>query len=108
MMRRALWVFGWLSIIGSVADAAILAHHLILVGGGSAELMASVWDHIADHLPFLTWLRPMAVFLLPAGWADWLFALPAIGYFPVRILFSIITGSYALGWARRLRPASPC
>ncbi|NNU15812.1 hypothetical protein HK107_05695 [Parvularcula sp. ZS-1/3] len=105
LLRPSLLGFGWASFVGSVADALILSHHLILSVSGESAMMASVRDHILDHLPFLAWLIPLAQWILPEGWADWLFALPAVGYFPVRILFSIVTGTLALRWAARIKAA---
>lgn len=105
-LRAGLLGFGWLSLAGSVADVLILSYHLALVGKGEADLFASVWDHIRDHLPALAWLRDLAGWLLPADWVAWLFGLEAVVYFPVRILFSVLTGGYALRWAARIRPRS--
>jgi hypothetical protein len=64
----------------------------------------SVGEHIRIHLPFLGWLIPFADFVLPEGWAPWVFSLPAVVYFPPRILFSVVTGSWALRAAARMQP----
>jgi hypothetical protein len=103
MLRWTLLVFGWASFVGSVTDGIILTQHLVLAALGQAELMVSVGEHISTHLPFLSWLIPFADFVLPDGWAPWVFGLPAVVYFPARILFSVVTGGWALRAARRLR-----
>ncbi|MCQ8183867.1 hypothetical protein [Parvularcula maris] len=102
MLRWFLLVFGWASFVGSVTDGIILAQHLVLVALGQAELMTSVGEHIRTHLPFLSWMFPFADLVLPEGWAPWIFGLPAVVYFPPRILFSVVTGGWALRAARRL------
>ncbi len=63
----------------------------------------TVDEHLKTHLHFLYWLKDVAYFLAPDGFIDWLFNLPALAYFPVRILINLIFGWWMLLWARSLR-----
>ena len=96
-MIRALLIVGWLSIIGSVGDGAILAYAALQgVADQSVEVV------LRDHLPFLYWVKALAAAVMPVGVVAWLFALPAVVYFPARILLSLVIGWAALAGARRL------
>ena len=93
---KALVTYAVLSFIGTAADGGILAYHLVLALRGQAMLMADVLTHLQDHLPFLSWLKPLADVALGKVLSDWFFGLPAIVYFPGRMVFSIVTGWLAL------------
>lgn len=101
-MKAFLIGFGWLSAIGSIFDGAIAAWLLVLALAQGADPGLSVDAHLRAHLPFLYWIRALAEIILPTGFVGWLFALPALVYFPVRSLMSAVLGAIALRLAARL------
>ncbi|MFN3960673.1 MAG: hypothetical protein ACK4NP_12265 [Parvularculaceae bacterium] len=106
-MRRFLLAFGFLSVAGSLIDAAItlLLVGFIAVGASPADL--SVDDHVKEHLPFLYWARDVAEAVFADPFVLWLFALPALLFFPARLLVSAILGGWALKAARRMSSGVP-
>lgn len=101
-MRTLLLWFGWLSVVGSLLDGAITAFLIIQIGLGDAPVAMSVDAHLFKHLRFLYWIKDVGYFLLPDGFVDWIFALPALVYFPVRVVTSIIIGALALNAAANM------
>lgn len=101
-MRGFLTAFGWLSVAGSILDAAItlLLVHFVAIGAAPASM--TVDDHIREHLPFLYWARDVADVVLPQPFVLWLFGLAALVFFPARLVVSIVLGGWALAAARRL------
>ena len=100
-MRGFLLVFGWASLVGSIFDGAIAAILGWLIYIGSVAPDITVDTHLKEHLPFLYWVRAFADAVLPTQVVSWIFALPALVYFPVRVITSLIIGGWALGAARR-------
>ncbi len=103
MIRNFLLAFGWVSIIGSCCDGAIALMLLIQITLGTAPLDISLDAHLKDHLPFLYWVKDVARAILPANFFHWLFALPAIIYFPARIPLSVLVGNWALASGRKMK-----
>ncbi|WP_143703952.1 hypothetical protein [Luteimonas cellulosilyticus] len=103
-----LLVLGWSSFVGSIGDGAIGLYALWVVA-------ASGWDDpglqvgalLQAHLPALLWVKAVAAHVLPAHVVAWLFALPALLYFPARIVMSGLLGWWALATARTLGARSP-
>lgn len=48
------------------------------------------------------WIKQIAYYVMPQSFATWLFDLPALMYFPARILMSIVIGWWALKKAAEL------
>ena len=102
-MRRFLLVFGWLSVIGSIGDGAISLYALWVVGsGGWTDLGLQVGPLLEKHLPVLYWVKDVARFVLPASVVTWVFDLPALVYFPVRVAMGCVIGWWALAKAKRM------
>lgn len=102
-MRRFLLVFGWLSVAGSVGDGLIAVYALWIVGaGGWINLGIEVGPLLEQHLPVLLWVKDVARFVLPSGVVSWVFALPALIYFPVRVVTGCVVGWWALAAANRM------
>lgn len=101
-MRGFLLAFGWLSVIGSVVDAAIIAVLVNYVLVGKAALSMTVDAHVSEHLPFLYWARAVAEWVFPERFVAWLFGLQALVFFPARLAVSAVLGGWALQAARRM------
>jgi len=101
-MRQFLLILGWLSLVGSVFDAAIIAFLGWLVATDAATLTITVDTHLRDHLSFLYWVKGIAEFLFPQWLVVWVFDLPALVYFPIRVFSSVFVGYWALKVARRM------
>lgn len=104
MARRVLLVLAWSGLLGAMADASITAYAAWEVANSDdMGLTLTVDQHLKNHLSFLYWLKDVAYFIMPDGLVDWLFDLPALVYFPVRILVNILFGYWMLYWARSLK-----
>ena len=101
-MRTTLIVLAWLSFVGSLFDGAIALFHVGLAVTAHADWGISVYTHMQDNLPWLLWVKDIAYLVLPDEFVDWVFDLPNLVYFPVRIITSILFGWRALTVARRL------
>ena len=102
-MRRFLVVFGWLSVVGSIGDGVIALYALWLVGsGGWLSWSIEVGPLLEQHLPLLLWVKDVASFVLPVEVVAWVFALPALIYFPVRVVTGCVVGWWALAAARKM------
>jgi len=101
---KSLLVFAWLSIIGSIADGLIALYGIWLIAVEQLfHWSVSVDTFLRDGLPLLYWVKRVAELVLPEVFVEWLFALPALVYFPVRILLSLILSIIAFAVVRRLR-----
>lgn len=102
-MRSFLLFFGWASLVGSVLDVviALLALWVVADGGWSVPGL-SVDTLLRVHLPFIYWVKQVALYLLPQGFVDWILAWPALLLFPLRAVVSTLIGAWALSVARRM------
>jgi hypothetical protein len=101
-MRRFLLIVGWLSVAGSIGDGAIALYALWLVGaGGWTDPALAVGTLLEQRLPFLYWVKDVARFVLPPGVVSWVFGLPALAYFPARVVMGCAIGWWALAKAAR-------
>jgi hypothetical protein len=106
-MKRFLIILAWSGLLGAIADGTITAYaawEVATTKGMGVNL--TVDEHLRTHLHFLYWLKDVAYFLAPDRFVDWLFGLPALAYFPFRILLNLIFGWWMLRWARRLEKRS--
>ena len=101
-MRRFFLVFGWASLVGSVGDSIVGLYGLWVVGAdGWSEPGLSVDTLLRDHISFLYWVKQVAYVVLPKALVTWTFALPALLYFPIRVVVSTLLGWWALNKARQ-------
>lgn len=103
-MRKTLVVLAWSGLIGALFDAAITVYaawEVFTSPGLGVDL--SVDEHLRAHLRYLYWLKDVAYFLAPDTLIDWMFSLPALAYFPFRIVINLLFGYWMLRWARRLQ-----
>lgn len=102
-MRRFLLAFGWLSVIGSIGDGAIALYALWIVGAsGWGTLGIEVGSLLEQHLAFLYWVKDVARIVLPVSIVTWIFSLPALLYFPVRVAMGCVIGWWALSAAKKM------
>lgn len=103
-MRRFLLAFGWLSVVGSIGDGLIALFALWIVGsGGWVHADIAVGPLLEQHLPLLLWVKDVARHVLPASVVTWVFDLPALIYFPARVVIGCLVGWWALSVANRNR-----
>ena len=105
-MTRFLIFLAWSGILGAVADSLITAYAAWeVLADNDLEFDLTVDEHIRLHLPFLYWLKELGYALAPNQIIDWIFDLPALFYFPLRVLVNLIFGWIMLQWADRLKVA---
>ncbi|MEM9421539.1 MAG: hypothetical protein AAF986_03380 [Pseudomonadota bacterium] len=96
-MKRFLIILAWSSLVGAVADGAITlyaAWEIITTENIGVDL--SVDEHLRTHLSFLYWVKDVAYRLLPENIVGWLFGLPALIYFPFRIMTNMLLSWWIL------------
>lgn len=103
-MRRFLLIFGWASLVGSAVDALVILYAGWIVATGPASAGISVDDFLREHLHWIYWIKQVAYALLPDGFVRWVFGLPTLVWFSVRLVVSVLLGAWALRVARRMPP----
>ncbi|MEM8984382.1 MAG: hypothetical protein AAGC71_15225 [Pseudomonadota bacterium] len=107
-MRRLLLFIGYASIVGSIGDGALGLYALAKTTCcGSEPLHLTVNDLLQQHIPILYWIKQLAYWVLPSRIVDWVFGLPALVYFPVRVVTSAIIGLWAFKQAEKLSQQEP-
>ena len=102
-IKKGLIIFAWVSIIGSFGDGFIGLYGLILVFVDPVVTFTiSVEELIKDHINFLYWVKNIAYLVLPKNVVAWVFSMPALVYFPARVITSLFIGYYVLKFARRM------
>ena len=102
-MRLFLLILGWSSVVGSIGDGALALYALwINVMDNWTSINISVNDFIRDYVAIIYWVKQVAFYVLPETVVLWLFSLPALMYFPIRIIMSIFIGWWALTKAAQL------
>ncbi|MBQ4832297.1 hypothetical protein J8L70_03495 [Pseudoalteromonas sp. MMG010] len=105
-MRRFLLFIGYSSVIGSFGDAGLGLYALWLVASTDFVSMAiSLDEFLKNYVTYIYWVKSIAFIVMPKGVATWLFSIPALIYFPIRILMSMVIGWWALNKATKLRPS---
>ena len=99
-MRTLFILLGGMSLLGAVMDAALAALLGLVVMTGYADRGASAAASFADHWPALASVAGSAWRLGFEPAALWIFVLPALLYFPVRIILGLLTGVAALAASR--------
>jgi len=106
-MRIFLLGMGWASIGESFLAALIGLYAVWIIGSaGWSDISMSVETLLRQHIEFILWVKQVAEYVLPAGVVRWIFGLPALIYFPVRVLLSCAIGYGALFAARRMAPSN--
>lgn len=102
-MRNFLLFLGWSSVVGSFGDGAISLYVIwINFQNEWAFLYISINEFLKDYVPFIYWVKSIAFYVMPDNFVLWLFNLPALFYFPVRIIMSLLIGWWALSKAEQL------
>ena len=102
-MRRILIFLAWSGVVGAICDGAITVYAAWeVVSRDDMGIGLTVDQHVKEHLHFLYWLKDLAYILMPNDFVDWLFGLPALAYFPVRILINVLLGYWMFRWANKL------
>lgn len=102
-MKKGLIIFAWVSILGSVGDGLIALYAAYLAAFDlGVSLSISVENLIRDHINFLYWVKKIAYYVMPSNIVTWLFALPALIYFPIRVVTSIFIGWWVLKIAAKM------
>ena len=94
-MRAFLLIIGWSSFVGSIVDGGLGLYAVLVVFGG-ADSLISLDTFLSQHVAAIYWVKQLAYYVMPGRFVTWLFELPALIYFPVRILLSVAIGWWAL------------
>ncbi|NKC01768.1 MAG: hypothetical protein GKR90_25165 [Pseudomonadales bacterium] len=102
-MRKFWLSFGWMGAIGSVIDALIVIYAVMIILT-TADYGWTLSSEILfrDHLTWLYWVKQLAYLFLDADFIDWVFGLPAVVFFTVRIVVSGLMGKWAFNQAARI------
>ena len=102
-MRTFLLILGWASVVGSFGDGALGLYALwINFTNDWGLLNITVDDFLRSYVGLIYWVKQVAFYVLPENIVLWLFNLPALLYFPVRIIMSVFIGWWALAKAAKL------
>lgn len=102
-MRVFLLIIGWASVIGCFGDALLALYAVYLTFANDAVTSAISVEHfLLHHVEFIYWVKHIAVAVLSDNVAQWLFSLPALIYFPVRIVLGIAISLFAFAKANDL------
>lgn len=105
-LRLFLIFLAWSGVIGGLIDGLITLYAAWEIATDAhIGIGLTVETHISMHLPFLYFLRELGYALAPDALIDWIFALPALLYFPFRVLVNLLFGWIMLKWANRLEVA---
>lgn len=102
-LKKALIIFAWVSIFGSIGDGLITLYGGYLVLFDPLVQVGITVEHlISDHIDFLYWIKQVAYLVLPSRVVNWLFELPALVYFPLRVISSLLIGWWILKLASKM------
>jgi hypothetical protein len=102
-MRIFLLILGWSSVVGSFGDGVLGLYALwINLLNDWSLLNISIDEFLKNYVQLIYWVKQVAFYVLPENIVLWLFNLPALLYFPIRIIMSVIIGWWALSKAAQL------
>ncbi|OWV33786.1 hypothetical protein B5C34_10135 [Pacificimonas flava] len=105
-LRLFLILLAWSGAIGGMIDGLITLYAAWEIAkDANIGIGVTVETHISMHLPILYFLKEVGYALAPNALIDWIFALPALLYFPFRVLVNLLFGWIMLKWANRLEVA---
>lgn len=103
-MRTFLFFIGWSSIVSSIVDGALGLYALwVILNADVLDIYFSLDRFLKHYVEFIYWVKQVALFVMPNAIALWLFSIPALIYFPARILMSMVIGCWALNKAKSLK-----
>jgi hypothetical protein len=96
-MRIFLLFIAWSSFLSSFVDGALGLYALWVISNSDITIFYLSLDaFLKQYVEFIYWVKQVAFLVMPKEIAIWLFGIPALIYFPVRILMSIAIGRWAL------------
>lgn len=102
-MRLFLLIVAWSCVIGSFFDGALMLYALWhVVVTGAAELGISIDMFLKQFVSLIYWVKQVAYYVMPKGFVTWLFGLPALMYFPIRIVVSAFIAWWAFAKVEKL------
>lgn len=102
-MRTVLLIVGWASIVGSIADGLLGLYALwVILNSEVLNFYFSLDEFLKQYVGIIYWMKDLALAIMPKGLALWIFSIPALIYFPVRMIISSIVGWWALNKAKSL------
>lgn len=102
-MRTFLLILGWSSVAGSFGDGALCLYAVwINFINDWGLLNITIDDFLKSYVQLIYWVKQVAFYVIPESIVLWLFNLPALLYFPLRIIMSVIIGWCALSKAAQL------
>ena len=66
-----------------------------LISNYLALLSLSFYGFLAQYVELIYWVKQIAFYVMPHGFDNWLFGVPAVIYFPMPILMRLVTGWWA-------------
>ena len=103
-MRAFLLFIGWSSVVGSFGDGGLGLYALWLtMTSNTVDASISLVVFLKNYVAFIYCVKSIAFAVMPQAFALWLFSVPALAYFPIRILMSIVIGWWALKKAASLK-----
>lgn len=100
-MKVFLLFIGWSGLIGGVIDSLISIYAAAIVGVyGEVGIGLSVDALFRDHISFLYPIKMFAYYLMRDELVTWIFALPALLLFPIRVAVSAWIGRWAFQKAK--------
>jgi hypothetical protein len=105
--KRRLWLLlGWSSLLGNLGDGTLAVFALgVVYVTQAADFTITVETFLREHVSWLYWVKAVATSLLPTSVVTWLFGLPALVYFPIRVTMGTVVGWWAFVQAKRLARA---
>ena len=103
-VRAFLLFIGWSSVIGSFGDGGLGIYALWLaMSSDFVSFGISLDEFLKSYVEIIYWVKSVAFVVMPKDFATWLFSVPALAYFPTRIVMSAVIGWWALKKASVLK-----
>ena len=68
-----------------------------------SQEVGSLDEFLKNYVEVIYWVKSVAFVVMPKDFATWLFSVPALAYFPTRIVMSAVIGWWALKKASVLK-----